>query len=466
MISFKQPQKTFPKAISFYKILGPSIILLGLGLGSGEVILWPYLVSNYGLGIIWAAVVGILFQFFINMEIERYSLLRGESIIVGYYRKFKYVTIWLLLSTFIPWIWPGIVAASAKIFGHLLGIKDFNYIGIFLLLLIGVILSAGKVLYKTIERFQTILILISIPTIIFLSIYLADFNDLESLGKGFLGQGDNYFLIPAGISLATFLSAFAYSGAAGNLNLAQSYYIREKGYGMGKYVGRITGLFNSNQEKVTLSGFTFPINSESKKEFKKWWRIVNIEHFLVFFLLGAVTIVLLSFLAYSTTHFLNGNFKDIEFLFFEAAAINNKAGVIFSTLFLLICAFTLFGTQLTVMDATSRILAETSILTLSKKLKEKNIPQIYFIFLWLQIIAGIIIFYINFGQPLQLLIIAAVLNAFAMFVHTGLSLWTNLTLLEKEFRPSIFRVLLLIGIFLTYGTFSCYTIYIEVMKLI
>jgi hypothetical protein len=183
-------------------------------------------------------------------------------------------------------------------------------------------------------------------------------------------------------------------------------------------------------------------------------------------LLGAVTIVLLSFLAYSTTHFLNGNFKDIEFLFFEATAINNKAGVIFSTLFLLICALTLFGTQLTVMDATSRILAETSVLTLNKKLKEKNIPQIYFIFLWLQIIAGIIIFYINFGQPLQLLIIAAVLNAFAMFVHTGLSLWTNLTLLEKEFRPSILRVLFLIGIFLTYGTFSCYTIYIEVMKLI
>jgi cell division protein FtsL len=235
---------------------------------------------------------------------------------------------------------------------------------------------------------------------------------------------------------------------------------------MGKYVGRITGLFNSNQENVTLSGYTFPVNKESKKEFKKWWRMVNIEHFLVFFLLGAVTIVLLSFLAYSTTYSLNGNFKDIEFLFFEASAINDKAGIIFSTLFLLICAFTLFGTQLTVMDATSRILAETSILTLSKKLKEKNIPQIYFIFLWLQIIAGIIIFYINFGQPLQLLIIAAVLNAFAMFVHTGLSLWTNLTLLEKEFRPSIFRVLLLIGIFLTYGTFSCYTIYIEVMKLI
>ena len=400
------------------------------------------------------------------MEIERYSLLRGESIIVGYYRKFKHITIWLLLSTFIPWIWPGIVGASAKIFASMFSIKEFNYLGICLLLLIGVILSAGKVLYKTIERFQTILILISIPTIIFLSFYLADSKDYESLFKGLIGQGENYYLIPAGISMATLLSAFAYSGAAGNLNLAQSYYIREKGYGMGKYVGRITGLFNSHTEKVSISGYTFPINKESKKEFHKWWKIVNIEHFLVFFLLGASTIILLAFLSYSTTHNLNGQFKDIDFLFFESKAITNKAGSFFGTLFLLICAFTLFGTQLTVMDATSRILSETTVITFNKKLKETQIPSIYYIFLWLQIFAGIIIFYINFGQPLQLLIIAAVLNAFAMFVHTGLSLWTNLTLIEKEFRPSFFRMILLFLIFITYGIFSCYTIYIEILKLI
>ena len=95
---------------------------------------------------------------------------------------------------------------------------------------------------------------------------------------------------------------------------------------------------------------------------------------------------------------------------------------------------------------------------------EKKIPNIYFIFLWIQLIAGIIIFLINFGQPLQLLIIAAVLNAFAMFVHTGLSIWTNLTLLEKEFRPSKFRLIILITIFLTYGFFSIFTIYTEFLK--
>ncbi len=59
-----------PEAPSFRKILGPSFILLGLGLGSGELILWPYLTSNFGMGIIWGAVLGVTLQFVINMEIN------------------------------------------------------------------------------------------------------------------------------------------------------------------------------------------------------------------------------------------------------------------------------------------------------------------------------------------------------------------------------------------------------------
>jgi hypothetical protein len=116
------------------------------------------------------------------------------------------------------------------------------------------------------------------------------------------------------------------------------------------------------------------------------------------------------------------------------------------------------------MDATSRILAENTLLMLPKVFSEKKIPDIYYLFLWIQILAGIIIFAINFGQPLQLLIIAAVLNAFAMFVHTGLSLWTNLTLLEKDFRPKGLRLGMLVTAFFTYGFFSIFTIYTEILK--
>ena len=89
-------KKNFPKALSVKKIIGPSFVILALGLGSGEIILWPYLSSNYGLGIVWGAVLGITFQFFINMEIERYTLVKGESVFVGIAKFFKWATFWFI----------------------------------------------------------------------------------------------------------------------------------------------------------------------------------------------------------------------------------------------------------------------------------------------------------------------------------------------------------------------------------
>ena len=75
--------REMPEAWKLTKLIGPSFIILGVGLGSGELILWPYLASNFGLGIAWAAVVGITLQFFLNMEIERYSLVTGNRYLQG-----------------------------------------------------------------------------------------------------------------------------------------------------------------------------------------------------------------------------------------------------------------------------------------------------------------------------------------------------------------------------------------------
>ena len=48
-----------PEPLPLRKILGPSVILAGIGVGSGEYILWPYITTNVGLGFLWAAVVGV-----------------------------------------------------------------------------------------------------------------------------------------------------------------------------------------------------------------------------------------------------------------------------------------------------------------------------------------------------------------------------------------------------------------------
>src|SRR3989344_5032540 len=178
------PTRALPAALPLRKILGPSFIILGLGLGSGEVILWPYLASHFGLGIIWGAVLGLTFQFFMNMEIERYALARGESVFVGFARKLSILPFWFIFSTFICWIWPGIIATSARLLGEVFGITNYNLLGIILLILIGLILTIGKSLYKTVEKISTVLIIIGVPAIFILTFYLTKRSDVLDLFKG------------------------------------------------------------------------------------------------------------------------------------------------------------------------------------------------------------------------------------------------------------------------------------------
>jgi hypothetical protein len=55
-----------PEPLSLRKVLGPGVIAAGIGLASGEFILWPYITSQVGLVFRWAAVLGVVTQFFIT----------------------------------------------------------------------------------------------------------------------------------------------------------------------------------------------------------------------------------------------------------------------------------------------------------------------------------------------------------------------------------------------------------------
>ncbi len=455
------PIKTLPEPLPLRKLLGPSFILLGLGLGSGELILWPYLASRFGMGIIWGSVIGITFQFFMNMEIERYALARGESVFVGFARKLRILPFWFIVSTFIPWVWPGIVAASAKLIGHVFGMEDTHYLAIVLLVIIGLTLSLGPVLYKTVENLQKYLIFIGIP-ILFLITILVVINSEGTFfidaTSGIFGIGKGYFLFPDGLPIATFLAALAYAGAGGNLNLAQSNYVKEKGYGMAEHAGRITSFLTGKHEDVTLEGADFEITPENISRFKVWWRNVNLEHFFVFWLTGLMTIVVLALLSYATIHGRVDTQSNITFLIAQSAVIGNILLPLAAVLFLLVAGIMLFATQLTVLDATSRIISENTVLASKGRLGGNHISLTYYVVLWLQILSGIGIFALGFTEPLQLVIVSAIMNAFAMFVHSGLTLWLNVTSFSKAIRPGLNRIIIMLCAFFFYGGFSIYVI--------
>ncbi len=450
--------KILPPPPHFKKLLGPSFILLGLGLGSGEIILWPYLASNWGLGIVWGALLGITFQYFINMEIERYSLARGESVFIGLARRWKYVPYWLIFSTLLGFGWPGIIASSAFLLSSIFG-GNSTIIAIALLLIIGCILSFGKYIYSTVEKFSQIIIGIGVPSILILTTYLAKPQDWSALAHGIVGAGNGYWFLPAGIPLASFLAAFAFSGAAGNLNLTQSSYIREKGYGMGYYTEKIKGLFTGSKQRVNLNGFEFHETPENVTLFRGWWKAVNREHALVFYLTGAVTMLLLLLLSYTTTFGLEGNAQGIRFVVNEARVIGERTLPIIGTLFAFVMAIMLFSTQFSVLDSTSRITSENYAALAIEKNKLFSISKLYYIFLWIQIFFGIAVFSFGIKEPLTLLTLSAVINAVCMFVHIGLVNVLNYRELPHVLQPHIVRRSVIIIAFLFFGIFSSITVW-------
>jgi hypothetical protein len=341
--------------------------------------------------------------------------------------------------------------------GKAFGIENIRLLGVIVFLGIGVILSVGKVLYNTVENLQKYLIGIGVPFIIILTFYLAEKSDVVALAQGLVGQGDGFLFLPIGIALGTFLGALAYAGAGGNLNLTQSCYIRDKGYGMGHYSDKITNLMTakSGKQSYALTGNTFPVNKGNLKRFSRWWKVINLEHFMIFWLLGLITMLTLSLLAYTTTFGLEGNEQGINFVINEAIAIGSRTLPIIGMLFLLITGIMLTATQLTVLDSTSRIMTENVLLM--RKPGTFNVSKMYYSILWIQIFFGIAVFSLGFDEPRQLIILGAIINAFTMFVYTGLILVLNNRFLARPLRPSIIRNLILGATFLFFGIFCTVT---------
>lgn len=454
--------KQFPKPVSIKKLLGPSFIILALGLGSGEVILWPYLVSNHGLGIAWGAVLGISFQYFINTEIERYSLFTGESVFVGLNKRLSWTKYWFILSTFVGFGLPGIIAASAQVFAFIFGFQSIKWFSIFLLLLIGFMLSIGKTVYSLVEKLTKSILIIGVPLIFLLALIIASKADWAALFSGMFGFGQGYYLFPSGISFITFFAAFAYSGAGGNLNLTQSIYIKEKGYGMGKYSQKISGLFTKKggSQEISLQGTRFKLTKSNIKNAQAWWNLIKREHLFVFWFAGAFSMVLLMLLSYSTAYGNPSNSEGIQFVINQGKAIGQLFFPGMGAFFLGLLAIMLFQTQLGILDSTSRIMSENAALIMlgDKKNTKINMSKIYYQFLWSQIFFGIVLFLLNITEPKTLIVLGAIINAVAMFVHIGLVSYLNQKELPDIFKPRIHRRFIMALIFLFFGFFSVFVI--------
>ncbi|MFI4848307.1 MAG: Nramp family divalent metal transporter [Gimesia chilikensis] len=536
--------RDLPAAISWKKMIGPSIMLAGLSLGSGEFVLWPYITYKTGFIFFWACLLGVMTQFFMNMEIERWTLVTGESAITGFCRLNKNWAWIMLLLNIVPWAWPGwatgagtmlswtflgpetiavaqldpapaqfdlskvsekasyssdsgtlqwrgtmseperdelrqafqqneIPDQSALIFQNIQQGTDLNYeakysafLGIAGLLLVGVVLTTGPVVYNTVEKIQIFLVGMIFVIAVVLGIYLIQPYAVTAMLEGAVSIGK----MPdpsSGLGTMALLGALAFAGAGGTMNLGQSNFIKDKGYGMGKYIGRITSPITGQEEAVSEVGYHFKHTPDNQERWKQWWRAANIEHFFSFFLTCLACLVLLSLISYSLFYEANGQLREdmgkfgegLNFIWGQAMLLEAKLGNTFKLLFLLMGVAILLTTELGVLDATARISADILKVNYLRENEHWSLSKLYYFFLWGEILLGsAILLYgsINphFSQPLFLIKTSAAMNGGVMFLYSMILLYMNSKILSRSISTSPLRFVAMVWAAAFFGYFS------------
>ncbi|WP_219466650.1 Nramp family divalent metal transporter [Nonomuraea rhizosphaerae] len=448
---------------STWRVIGPGLVGAGVGLASGEFILWPYIASQVGLVFIWGAAIGIITQWFLNMEIERYTLATGETALTGFSRMWKHWGIVFVLMTLASNLWPGWVTTSATMVTYLTGSGEgsVRWIAIGMLVVIALGLTLAPVIYTALERVIFVKIALVITLAVVAILFAINADSWVQLGRGLsVGAG---FPVPP-LEFAVLMGAIAYAGAGGGQNLCQSNWIRDKGFGMGLYVPRLVSPVTGHEEAAASTGFQFAPTKENLARWRQWWRFANVEQAATFAFVSFATIALMSMLAYSTVFGKPGLANGIGFLQVEGEALKSSVGAWFGVLFWVIGALSLFASAMGIVDYTARLASDT-IKTVYLRERSVSVNRVYFYTVWAMAAIGTLILLAGFDQPLILLVFSACFAAVMMFVYSILLIVLNRRALPEAIRVRSYRLGALVWSVAFFGTLTVLVVIQQAQKL-
>ncbi len=460
------PTKTLPRPevrdlpdapIAYRKLIGPGIVAAGVGLASGEFILFPFIASQVGLIFVWAAMVGLVTQYFINLEIERYTLATGETALTGFSRFWRHWGLFFAILAYFANLWPGWVTSSATLASYIFGGTP-AYIAIGMLIVIGLILTLAPVVYVALEGAQKL----KVAAVILLFVV----GGIVAIGASAWADAPQIITRPGipveQLGIATLLGALAFAGAGGGQNLVQSNWMRDKGFGMGEYVPRLVSPITGQPEAKASTGYIFEPTAANLSRWKGWWKFANIEQLCTFVLITFFTILFTSLLAYSTVFGREGLASNISFIKTEGEVLGERVGSWFKYFFWIIGSFSLFAAALGIVDYTSRLAADVLKTSYARKADES---KMYAGLVWGLVGVGIIVLLAGFDQPIVLLVIAAVVGGFMMFIYSGLLILINRKILPEPIRIRGVRLGAMIWSIALFGTLSILTFRDQLAKL-
>jgi hypothetical protein len=451
-----KPKDLPDKPAGFWKLAGPGAILVGLSIGAGEIVIWPRIVAEYGASMVWVAGLGVFIQLWINFEIGRWTLATGESVYTGFTRVWGGFALIFILLNILGWLAPGWGRASGLALKALLvgpdGFGSDTMWTVITFLAVAALLFGPRLAYKSVERTIGLLVVLITIGLIAVAVQVGTADHWAAMGKGML----NAPYKDPNMSIKAFFIALVFAGAGGTANLFYTFYLRDKGIGMGKHIPAMKNPLRGTVERAADTGYTFPDEEENRKRFRAWFSHLKKDQLLFFWGMNTVTIVLFMFAALAVLHPKGLVPEAGSLIWDEASVLEEIWGKTGRTLFLLVGVATLFSTQLAVLDGVSRSIADIIHVNWSAA-QSKSVGWWYTLIAALWMIFGCIITYIMEARgvsELGFLFNAAYMGGFAMAIYTPLLLIINKRFLPPSARPGPIHTAAMILASCVYGGFA------------
>ncbi|TCK21373.1 Nramp family divalent metal transporter [Pseudonocardia endophytica] len=454
------PYADLPEPQGLRRYLGASVILTATALGSGELVLWPYITTQVGPGIIWLAVLGITIQYFLNMEIERYTLVTGETAVTGFSRLWLPWGVLFVAGAILPNLWPGWASSGATVFTFIFDLSDsaVPVVATIFLLSIGLAITVSPVVYQMLEKVEglmVVLILLFVLAAIVLATKASAWSAVVTEAPGTVSE------LPALVTqlgAASLFGAIVFAGAGGANNLVQSNYIRDKGMGMGVRIPNVVSPITGQEVAAPSLGYMVPSTEDNERRWRQWWKIANTEQLITFWFVGALLLVSMSVLVFSTVGLNEDLDSELSFLKTEGQALGELVAPWFTTAFYVAGFLMLFSTNIGVVDYVSRLAGDSLKVTFLKDSTFWSESKIYITVVWILIVTGSAIIWTGI-EPVVLLVISSAGGGFVMAFYSVLVIMINRRFLPEFARLKGWRLPVMVFVALFYIAFSVFLIY-------
>ena len=295
-------------------------------------------------------------QFFLNMEIERYTLATGETALTGFSRFWRH---WGLVFAILDLLRQPVAGLGDQL-GHAdhLHVRrqaaTWIAIGILLVDRAGPDVGPGRLRRAGAGpdaqgRRRCCCCSWSAPIFAIGADAWADLPQVVTRPR-----------IPADeLGFAVLLGALAFAGAGGGQNLVPVQLDPGQGLRHGQLRAPAGQPDHRRSRRPRRStGYIFEPTEENMERWRGWWRFANIEQLSTFVLITFVTILFTSLLAYSTVFGREDLPNNIAFIQTEGEVLGERVGSWFQYFFWTIGAFSLFAAAMGIVDYTSRLAAD------------------------------------------------------------------------------------------------------------